>query len=464
MSNGIRRRRSIFSGLLLVVIGVLFLYHNFQGGFEIWRVIERWWPVVLILWGLAKLYDYWAAKQSGEAPPRTMTGGEILLVIFLFILAGVAGGREWVIKHGPDYDIEVPWATKYTFSEEVPAKAVKANAEIRVNTDRGDITVIPEEIAEVKVSVKKTARGTDESEARKRAETVRVVVVEVDGGYEIRPEVDSNNQRWVRVDLKVKVPTQASVKAKAECGDVKVSGVRGSVKVQDLDGSVEVSDVSSDVTIEKRDDACAGNMKMRRDDMTIRNVGGNIAISGRGDRIEIADVAGQAVINGEYGGPISVSNVAKGARFLSKRTDLTISQLNGRFETGSGRLEITDAPGSVQLETSSFDIVLEKVNGRVRVKNRNGNIEMRLTQAPKEDIELVTERGSIELSVPAKSSFELTAEARRGDIEVDGEFAGIPKTEPDRSGDSRVVAKVGQRGPQISLRTSYGSIQLRKSD
>jgi len=453
MSNGIRRRRSIFSGLLLVVIGALFLYHSFQGGFEIWRVIERWWPVVLILWGLAKLYDYWAAKQSGEAPPRTMTGGEILLVIFLFILAGVAGGREWMIKHGHDYDIEVPWATKYTFSEEVPAKAVKASAEIRVNTDRGDITVIPEEIAEVKVSVKKTATGTDESEARKRAEAVRVVVVETEGGYEVRPEADSDTQRWVRVDLEVHVPKQASVKAKAERGDVKVSGVTGSVRVESSIGDIDVHDVTSDVAIE-----------MKRGDVSVRNTKGNVAISGRGNEVAVADVAGQAVINGEYSGPISVSNAAKGARFISKRTDLTISQLNGRFETGSGRLEITDAPGNLQLETSSFDIVLEKVNGRVRVKNRNGNIEMRMTQAPKEDIELVTERGSIDLSVPGKSSFELTAEARRGDIEVDGEFAGIPKTEPDRSGDSRVVVKIGQRGPQITLRTSYGSIQLRKSD
>jgi len=453
MSNGIRRRRSIFSGLLLVVIGVLFLYHNFQGGFEIWRVIERWWPVVLILWGLAKLYDYWAAKQSGEAPPRTMTGGEILLVIFLFILAGVAGGREWMIKHGHDYDIEVPWATKYTFSEEVPAKAVKASAEIRVNTDRGDITVIPEEIAEVKVSVKKTATGTDESEARKRAEAVRVVVVETEGGYEVRPEADSDTQRWVRVDLEVRVPKQASVKAKAERGDVQVSGVAGPVRVENLNGDVDVHDVAGDIAVE-----------IRRGDVSVRNTKGNVAISGRGGEVQVADVAGQAVINGEYSGPISVSNAAKGARFISKRTDLTISQLNGRFETGSGRLEITDAPGNVQLETSSYDVVLEKVNGRVLVKNRNGNIEMRLTQAPKEDIELVTERGSIDLSVPGKSSFELTAEARRGDIEVDGEFAGIPKTEPDRSGDSRVVVKIGQRGPQIVVRTSYGSIQLRKSD
>jgi len=453
MSNGIRRRRSIFSGLLLVVVGVLFLYHNFQGGFEIWRVIERWWPVVLILWGLAKLYDYWAAKNAGEAPPRTMTGGEILLVIFLFILAGIAGGREWVDRHGHDYDIEVPWARRYTFSEEVPAKAVKANAEIRVHTDRGDITVMPEEIAEVKVSVQKTATGTDESEARKRAETVRVVVVEVDGGYEIRPEVDSGNQRGVRVNLVVHVPKQASVKAKAERGGINIGGVTGPVRVENQRGDVNVHEVTGDVTVE-----------IQSGDVSVRNAKGNVAISGRGGEVAVSDVAGQAVINGEYGGPISVSNAAKGARFLSRRTDLTISQLSGRFETGSGRLEITDAPGNVELETSSFDIVLEKVSGRVRVKNRHGNIDARFGQAPKEDIELTTERGSIDLSLARKSSFEVSAEARRGDIEVDKEFEGLQSPEPDRRGDSKLTAKVGQRGPQVTLRTSYGSIHLRKSD
>ena len=467
MSNGMRRRRSIFSGLLLVVIGALFLYHNFRGGFEIWRLIERWWPVVLILWGLAKLYDYWAAKQSGEAPPRTITGGEVFLVLIVFCLAGVAGLVEIGQKHPNRFGIDFGegwWGSRYTYTEEIPARAMKATGEVRVNTDRGDISVVAGEAAEIQVSVKKTAKAWEEREAKTRAESVKVVVVEVEGGYEVRPEVDSDSQGGVRVDLEVRIPKQASLKAKAECGDVKVNGVKGAVKVENLDGSVDILDVSSDLTIEKRDDACVGMAGMRRDDVTVRNVGGNVAVSGHGDRVEITDVAGQAVIEGEYSGPISVSNAAKGVRFLSRRTDLTVSQLKGRIETGEGQLEISDAPGNVQLETSSYDVVLDKVTGRIRVKNRNGNIEARSGLAPQQDIELVTERGSVELSVPAKSSFELTAEARRGDIEVDKEFEGLQSPEPDRRGDSKLTAKVGQRGPQVTLRTSYGSIHLRKSD
>ncbi len=453
MSNGIRRRRSIFSGLLLVVVGALFLYHSFQGGFEIWRVIDRWWPVVLILWGLAKLYDYWAAKNAGELPPRTVTGGEVLLVVFLFILAGIAAGKEWVGKYGPDYDIEVPWARKYTFGEEVQTRVVKAGAQISIRTDRGDIVVIPEEISEVKITARKTAIGADEAQAKERAASVKIVAAEIAGGIEIQPEVNSDNQRSVIVDLEIRVPKQTSIVAKAERGDVNVGGVAGTVRVENQRGDVNVHEIGGDVAVE-----------IRSGDVIVRNTKGNVAIGGRGGEVEVADVAGQAVINGEYSGPITVSNAGKGARFLSRRTDLTISQLNGRFETGSGRLEISDAPGSVQLETSSYDVVLDGVTGRIRVKNRNGDIEARSGVTPQQDIELVTERGSVELGLPAKSSFELTAEARRGDIDVDKEFQALQPPEPDRRGDSRLAGKIGQRGPQITLRTSYGSIHLRKSN
>ncbi len=49
------RRRSIFSGLLLILLGALFLMHNFHYGFPIWRILERWWPLLFIIWGVSKL-------------------------------------------------------------------------------------------------------------------------------------------------------------------------------------------------------------------------------------------------------------------------------------------------------------------------------------------------------------------------------------------------------------------------
>ncbi|HLB88645.1 MAG TPA: DUF5668 domain-containing protein, partial [Terriglobales bacterium] len=83
MTNGRPRRRSIFTGVVLIVLGLIFLAQNFRGEFGFWRLFSKWWPLLLILWGVAKLIDRLAAQRSGEGAPRTITGGEIFLVTCL---------------------------------------------------------------------------------------------------------------------------------------------------------------------------------------------------------------------------------------------------------------------------------------------------------------------------------------------------------------------------------------------
>src|SRR2546422_10420393 len=80
MTNGRPRRRSIFTGVVLIVLGLIFLAQNFRGEFGFWRLFSKWWPLLLILWGVAKLIDRLAAQRSGEGAPPTITGGGILLV------------------------------------------------------------------------------------------------------------------------------------------------------------------------------------------------------------------------------------------------------------------------------------------------------------------------------------------------------------------------------------------------
>jgi hypothetical protein len=52
--EGRRKGNKIFWALLLIVIGVLILLHNF-GYLE--HDIVRFWPVLVILWGIKKLVD-----------------------------------------------------------------------------------------------------------------------------------------------------------------------------------------------------------------------------------------------------------------------------------------------------------------------------------------------------------------------------------------------------------------------
>ena len=60
-------RRSIVGPSILIVIGVLFLFHNLTG-FDLGRVVWKYWPLILIVLGVSKLMEYYRSSQ--EAPPR----------------------------------------------------------------------------------------------------------------------------------------------------------------------------------------------------------------------------------------------------------------------------------------------------------------------------------------------------------------------------------------------------------
>ncbi|MGA7626025.1 MAG: DUF5668 domain-containing protein, partial [Candidatus Acidiferrales bacterium] len=86
MSNGGRQRSSIFSGLLLILLGTLLLLARFHPGLAVWHLFWRYWPILIILWGLAKLIDNLAAHKAGQLRPPILTGAEAaLLVLAVFV-------------------------------------------------------------------------------------------------------------------------------------------------------------------------------------------------------------------------------------------------------------------------------------------------------------------------------------------------------------------------------------------
>src|SRR5947209_5688657 len=85
------RRRSIgtmFWGITLMLIGVLLLARNLGYNVPIWGYVARYWPALLIVWGLLKLVDYYRLRNSGDRRPL-FSGGEVGLLVFV-IFAGAA--------------------------------------------------------------------------------------------------------------------------------------------------------------------------------------------------------------------------------------------------------------------------------------------------------------------------------------------------------------------------------------
>jgi hypothetical protein len=127
-------------------------------------------------------------------------------------------------------------------------------------------------------------------------------------------------------------------------------------------------------------------------------------------------------------------------------------------------MEIADAPGNLTSRTKNTSISLENVTGKIVLDNTNGSIELRFSAPPKEDITINNERSSITLSIPSASNFDLQADCSSCDIDSEFSGAGLNATRSNK-GDSHLEGKQGSaRGPRIILRTSYDSIQIRKTN
>lgn len=446
-ANGQPRRSSLFSALVLILFGVLFLLHNYRGGVNFGDIFHHWWPVLLILWGLSKLYERTVGRRADSRAP-TVTAGEIFLVLGMLALVGAFALAE--ILPGKIEGTEPLIGTAYTFEAPVAPRAVSPTARLAIRIPRGDIAVHTSDAAEVRVSAQKRIRAWSESKAEGIAEQVKIEIVPDGDGYELRATGGDSRMSSASVDLDVTVPRKATLTIRDERGDVQVSDLSGELAISTRYGDVTVLNSGAEVSVE----ASHGDIK-------VSGVKGNVRISGRGGEVEVSDATGGLTLDGEFYGPIRAEKVAKGVRFVSSRTDLTLTQLSGRLEAGSGNLDISDSTGDLSLRTTSYNINLQDVTGRLNIENRGGDVSARFTAPPKDEIEISNKSASISLTLPRNSTFQISAECRSGDIDSEFEAPTLQKP-PGESGGARLEGKIGERGPRITLKTSYGSIGLHK--
>ncbi|HET6930572.1 MAG TPA: DUF4097 family beta strand repeat-containing protein [Candidatus Acidoferrum sp.] len=441
------RSSGLFSGLVLISVGVLLLLHNY-GHLEIGEFIRRWWPLMIIFWGAIKLYERTAGRRFGGGDGGRATGGEAGLVLAMVALVAIVALATRVKDHfGPVIDP----GESHSYDIDVPAKKIPANARVMIRNGRGDITVRGSDNGEIRVvTAKKTVKSWSETDAERIAEPVRVTIEQNGDGYEVHPTGFDLSSSKINVDLEVAIPKKSALTVKTDKGDVAVSGISGDVVITDMLGDVDVRGTAGDV-----------NVEMRKGDAKISDTKGDVKISGKGGEIEVNDTAGSLTVEGDFYGPIRSDKAVKGVRMVSSKTDLTLSALAGHFEAGSGNMDIVDAPGNLSLRTRDSEINVENPGGKVSIDNRNASVGVRFSSAPKDDVQITDSSGEIALTVPGAASFEIVADCRN--CEISSEFPGLGASKTE-SGDSHLTGKYGNgKGPKITLKTSYGNISLRRT-
>src|SRR5688572_15408484 len=175
-----RRQRSFAGPIVLIIVGVIFLLGNI--GVLTWARIfygfARFWPVLLIIWGIVKLWEYFQAQRAGYPSPGIGAGGVFLLlfVVFFGMIASLAARHAPhmppIMIDGEQFSI---FGNSYDFKDEVE-QPFTAGSSIEINGERGDIIVIPWDEPRVKVVADKRIRASNEEEARRAHERAKTSI------------------------------------------------------------------------------------------------------------------------------------------------------------------------------------------------------------------------------------------------------------------------------------------------
>src|SRR5215470_6357398 len=441
------RSSGLFSGLVLLSAGILLLLHNY-GHLDLHEFFTRWWPLLIIFWGIVKLYERTVGQKFGSGGGGISTG-EVFLVLGMLALLGMVVAVDYGKERLGD-TIEDIRGDNYSFDLDVSPKEISPNSHVVVRTTRGDITVRSSDDAQIRVTAKKKVKTWSETEAGRIAKPVNVEITKKGDTYEVHPTGYDLSDARISVDMEVTVPRKSTLTIKTDKGDVTASDLAADVGVTAQNGDVEVRDTAADVLIE-----------MRKGDVKVSDTKGDVKVSGKGGEIEVSSAAGSLTVDGDFYGPVRADRIAKGLRVVSAKTDLTLSALAGHMEASSGNLDIVDAPGNLGLRTRDMEVNVENPGGKVSIDNRNAQTTVRFSSAPKDEVQITNSSAGISLTIPGSSSFEIVADCRNCDIE--SEFTGLAATKGE-SGDSHLAGKYGSgHAAKITLKTSYGNIQLRRT-
>jgi hypothetical protein len=456
------RRGSIFWALILIAIGAIFLWQNFNPAVHPWHIIAKFWPILIIFWGVSKLIDYLHAQAHPEiARPSLFSGTEVVLLLLILLLGTMISKivlrpwRQWPSAIGinvDDEDFANLFLNSYTFTQNL-SQNVASQPRLLLVIRRGDVEMRASDQPTLEAVVKKIIRAESEEAAKKISGGLKIEFVEQAGRYVLQTNLDSlpNNGRSVRLDFVLRVPRTTSAEITTEHGDIFLDGLRGDQTLNTKRGDLHVSHTEGLLRVHKS----GGSTE-------IREVKGNVEVEGRGRDVEVGGVVGGITLNGDFSGAMQFRNVTQMLRFNSSRTDLTVQKLSGRLKMELGSLDASGIGGPFEVSTRQKDITLEDFRHAVKITNTNGDVRLRATTPPTHPIEVNLKKGEIDLSLPGSSNFQIEARSHRGDVESD--FSG-PNLKTSREGGAPSIAgSYGKGGPMIRLTTAYGTIRLTREE
>jgi DUF4097 and DUF4098 domain-containing protein YvlB len=195
----------------------------------------------------------------------------------------------------------------------------------------------------------------------------------------------------------------------------------------------------------------------------IGHVSGSVRILTRGGEIHVGS-AGLTADLKTYGGEIRIGPVGGDLRALTMAGDVKAGAVAGSAtaETSGGDIRIDGVKGALEARTGGGDVIVPSVGGTVDVQTGGGDVRLGLT-VKQASIAVRNGGGDVILTLPAdfRGDFDLLVSgASPEETTIRSEFPGISVTK--RAGSQQASGSVNGGGPKVVVKTSSGTIRIRK--
>jgi DUF4097 and DUF4098 domain-containing protein YvlB len=450
----LRPHRSIAGPVVLILIGVLFLLGT-MGILEIHHLgslFARFWPALLILWGVLKLIEHEQAKRYGQ-PTRGIGVGGVFLMLFLIIaglIATQAARVNWKslgehIQLGDDEGLdEIFSGSTFDYSDEL-SQEIPAGSSLHVLDDRGTITINVADGKTMKVSVRKKVRAEKQQDADNYNSKTKPQITVADKVVTLNAYTQAAGDKGVTTDMDIYVPRNTDLSIVSRRGEVTINGMSGNADINHQRGDVTIGDHTGGVSL-----------TLERSSVRLEHVKGDVTIAGRANEVSVEDVDGAVHLNGDFQESVRLVRISKTVGFHSSRTDMELSRLDGRLDLDSGDLRADSLSGPMRLTTHSKDIALEGLSGDLRLEDENGSVEVGLHKPG--NIQIDNRKGDVRISIPPNTAIKVEARTREGEIESD--FDEIKVENSDKQ--SSASGSIGSNGPRLAINCNKGMIEIRK--
>ncbi len=514
-------RGSLLGGLFWTTVGTLVLLDMLQM-VEFFQIFGRYWPLLLILFGLGKIIDFY--RLSGRMQFRAGEVFGLIFLVFFGLFSDLVAEAHWDLLNfdfgeiGPDRSRGRGNTYSTSDSTSIPAAGI---ATLKVSNLYGNVQIEGTEAESIELQWTKRVTHRRKS----RAEEIQKAIEITTGQSEDTLTVGTNRNQLrdrgfrFRTDLVIKAPKRLMVHAVSGYGNLTVSGleapctlennrgrinasfitgdvsvtnrfdsinarsIEGRVTIQNKRGSVTVEEIQGDVDI-KTDrkvvvaERVQGSIEVENYHGQVRlvDVSGTTRIDAVGSSVDLSEIGDTAVVNNTYRN-VTAYKIQKGLELTSSNSKIRLTEIDGPIRIEASRSEISAEfiRAGITIQARGSSVLLNDVQGGADVATSLKRVQIEQFQGP---VLIRNDGGEIQIVNDLQLTADVVAENTNGEINMtlpgDSSFAlsaqarggrifsdfGRP---PSAGADQVLETRVGRGSPKVSLRTGFSSIRVKKS-